>query len=146
MTRHRVPAATCAALLIALFACVHAPAQAAPPAPSPEVSLSGICPWSEGTSKEASTQLRGQNVLAPYFLYDARGFTGAVLEPYQVTASGDGLDGLKSRHFLPGVYTRPGPAPADSIECTFAGTTPDGAVDLRIVGTVRLVPPPQPRR
>lgn len=138
MIRLRVPAAVCAAALSVL---VVPPAVAKPPPPPPpsasaaaasQLRLTGICPWSEGASKEVSAVLRGP-LLAPYSILDAKGKTVAVLKPYQVTASGEGL---KSRHLLPGVYTRRGPAPRAPITCDFGGATADGPVSLTVVGTV----------
>lgn len=137
MTRHRALAALLLACVLALFPATRA---AATPSPGPiqTVQLSGICPFSEGQSKEVSTVLIGKHLLAPYFLFDAKGaWTGAILMPYDVLASGEGL---KSRHLLPGEYLRPGPAPKQPITCDFAGTTPDGNVSLHVVGGVIQVP------
>jgi len=111
-------------------------------APSPHriqaVHLTGVCPFAEGESKDVSTVLLGNRLTTPYFLFDARGrWTRAVLMPYKVLADGPGL---KARHLLPGVYTRPGPAPDQPVTCDFAGSTPDGVVDLEVEGTLIQMP------
>ena len=144
MTRHRALAALVLALMLAFLQPTTASA-----APQPDriqvVHLTGVCPFAEGESKDVSTVLLGSQVLAPYFLFDARGgtWTGAILMPYKVFASGEGL---KARHLLPGEYTRRGPAPAQPLTCNFAGTTPDGAVNLEVVGTVIRAPRFSPPR
>ena len=137
MTRHRALAALVMALMLALL--LPTSAAAAPrPARIQTVHLTGVCPWAEGESKDVSTVLLGSRLLTPYFLFDASGtWTRAVLMPYKVVASGEGL---KARHLLPGEYTRPGRAPKQPVTCDFAGSTPDGAVNLQVVGTVIQVP------
>ena len=137
MTRHRALAAFVLALMLALLQPTSAVA-----APRPDriqaVHLISVCPFAEGESKDVSTVLLGSRLLTPYFLFDADGtWTRAVLMPHEVVVSGQGW---KARHLLPGVYTRPGPAPKQPVTCDFAGTTPDGGVNLRVVGTVIQVP------
>jgi len=138
MTRHRALAALVMASLLALLQPTSATA-----APRPDriqaVHLTSECPWAEGESKDVSSVLLGSRLLTPYFLFDASGrWTRAVLMPYQVTASGPGL---KARHILPDVpYTRSGPAPNQPLTCDFAGSTPDGEVNLHVVGTLIQMP------
>jgi hypothetical protein len=137
MTRHRALAALVLTLMLALLQPTSAVA-----APRPDriqaVHLTSECPWAEGEDKDVSTVLLGSRLLTPYFLFDADGtWTRAVLMPHEVVVSGPGW---KARHLLPGVYTRPGPAPKQPVTCDFAGTTPDGGVNLRVVGTVIQVP------
>jgi len=137
MTRHRALAALVLALMLAFLQPTSAVA-----APRPEriqtVDLTGVCPFAEGESKDVSTVLLGSRLMTPYFLFDARGrWTRAVLLPYKVIASGEGL---KARHLLPGEYTRPGRAPAKPVTCDFAGSTADGGVNLQVVGTVIQMP------
>jgi len=81
--------------------------------------------------------LLGSRLLTPYLLFDAGGALRAVLIPKKVVASGEGL---KARHLLPGEYTRGGPAPRTPVTCDFVGTTPDGVVNLQVVGTVVQIP------
>ena len=137
MTRHRA----LAALVLTLMLAVLQPTSAAA-APSPDriqaVHLTGVCPWAEGESKDVSTVLLGNRLTTPYFLFDASGtWTRAVLMPHKVIASGEGL---KSRHLLPGEYTRPDRAPTQPVTCDFAGSTPDGDVNLQVVGTPIQMP------
>jgi hypothetical protein len=137
MTRRRALAALVLALMLALLQPTSAAA-----APTREriqaVHLTGVCPWAEGQSKDVSTVLLGSRLMTPYFLFDASGaWTRAVLMPYKVFASGEGL---KARHLLPGEYTRPGRAPNRPVTCDFAGRTPDGDVNLQVVGTMIHVP------
>jgi len=141
MTRHRALAALVLALMLALLQPTSAVA-APPPVRIQAVQLASVgplfCPWAEGESKDVRTVLLGSQLLTPYFLFDADGtWTRAVLMPHEVVVSGQGW---KARHLLPGVYTRPGPAPKQPVTCDFAGTTPDGGVNLRVVGTVIQVP------
>ncbi len=137
MTRHRALAALALALMLALLQSTSAAATR--PAQRIQVAhLTGVCPFAEGESKDVSTVLVGDKVLLPYFLFDTGGtWTRAILMPYKVIASGDGL---KARHLLPGVYTRRGPAPKQPVTCDFAGTNPDGDINLQVVGTVINVP------
>jgi len=137
MTRHRA----LAALVLTLMLAVLQPTSAAA-APSPDriqaVHLTGVCPWSEGESKDISTVLLGNRLMTPYFLFDAMGtWTRAVLMPKTVIASGEGW---KARHLLPGEYTRPGRAPDQPVTCEFAGSTPAGDVNLQVVGTLIQMP------
>ena len=137
MTRHRALAALVLALMLAFLQPTSAAA-----APSPKriqaMHLTGVCPWAENQSKDVSTVLLGSRLMLPYFLFDTRGtWTRAVLMPYKVIASGEGL---KARHLLPGEYTRPGRAPKQPVTCDFAGITPDGDVNLQVVGTVIRMP------
>ena len=137
MTRHRALAALVLGLMLAFLQPTSAAA-----APRPEriqaVHLTGVCPFAEGESKDVSTVLLGNQLLTPYFLFDARGtWTRAVLMPDTVTASGEGL---KARHLVPDVYIRPGPAPKELVTCEFVGTTPDGDVNLLVEGTVIKLP------
>jgi hypothetical protein len=137
MNRHRALAALVLASMLAILQPTSV-AAAPPPDRVQAVHLTGICPWAEGESKDVSTVLLGNRLMTPYFLFDARGtWTRAVLMPNTVTASGEGL---KARHLLPGVYTRPGPAPAQPVTCEFVGTTPDGDVNLQVEGTVKQMP------
>jgi hypothetical protein len=137
MNRHRALAALVLALMLAFLQPTSAVA-----APRPEriqtVHLTGVCPFAEGESKDVTSVLLADRLLTPYFLFDARGrWTRAVLMPYKVLADGPGL---KARHLLPGVYTRPGPAPKPTVTCDFAGSTPDGAVSLQVEGTLIQIP------
>jgi hypothetical protein len=139
MTRHRA----LAALLLALMLAFLQPTSAAA-APSPDriqaVHLTSECPWAEGESKDVSTVLLGSQPLTPYFLFDLSGgtWTRAILMPYEVFAFGPGL---KARHIVPGeLYTRPGPAPEQTLTCEFAGDTSDGFVSLTVTGAVIQVP------
>jgi len=138
MTRHRALAALVLALMLAFL-----PPTSAAAAPSPDrvqaVPITGVCPYAEGESKDVTTVLLGNRLLAPYFLFDLSGrWTRAVLMPHTVIASGEGL---KARHLLPDVpYTRPGPAPDQTLTCDFVGSTPDGPVNLQVEGTVIQVP------
>ena len=88
------------------------------------VHLISVCPWAEGESKDVSTVLLGSRLLRPTSCTTPGAWTGAVLMPHQVTAFGQGR---KGRHLLPGVYTRPGPAPTQPMTCDFAGTPPTAA-------------------
>lgn len=143
MTLNRALAALVLAMMLALLQ-PNPVAAAPPPERIQTVHLTGVCPWSEGGSKDVSTVLLGSQLLAPYFLFDPKGaWTGAVLMPYEVLASGEGL---KSRHLLPGEYTRPGPAPGQPVTCEFAGTAPVGDVNLQVVGTVLPMPRASPPR
>lgn len=140
--RNRVLATVCLTLVLAFLQPARATAK--PGEPVQELQMTGVCPWLEGESKVVTTVLRGDRLLAPYFLMNDKGaWTGAVLLPYEVTASGEGL---KSRHLLPGTYTRSGPAPADAVSCSFTGTAVDGEVVLDVVGSVILTRILRPRR
>ena len=133
MTLNRALAALVLAMMLALLQ-PNPVAAAPPPERIQTVHLTGVCPWSEGGSKDVSTVLLGNRLTTPYFLFDARGtWTRVVLMPHKVLASGAGW---KARHLLPGVYTRPAPAPAEPVTCEFAGTTPDGEVNLQVEGTL----------
>ena len=137
MTRHRALAALVLALMLALLQPTSVAA-----APRPDriqaVHLTGVCPWAEGESKDVRSVLLGSRLMTPYFLFDVRGtWTRAVLKPHTVLASGEGL---KTRHLLPGEYIRPGPAPIQPVTCEFAGSTPDGDVDLQVTGTLIQMP------
>jgi hypothetical protein len=137
MTRQRVLAALVLACTLALL---HPTSAAAAPAPAriQAVHLTGVCPFAEGESKDVTTVLLGNRLLTPYFLFDAKGrWTRAVLMPYKVLADGPGL---KARHLLPGEYTRPGLAPDQPLTCDFTGSTSDGAVNLRVAGTLIQMP------
>lgn len=120
------------------------PAAAAPvDDPAQGLALTSVCPVAEGASKDVSAVHPAGGLFGPYFLYalDAKGTltTFAVLFPYQVTFSGEGL---KSRHVTPDLtYTRPGRAPANRIECTFNGKNADGAVQAVVSGTVLVLKP-----
>ena len=143
MTRHRALAALVVAVMIALAQPTSA--AAAPSATRVQTTqLTGVCPFAEGESKDVKTVLLADKVLLPYFLFDLKDtWTGAVLMPYKVVASGEGL---KSRHLLPGEYTRRGPAPKNKVTCDFVGTTPDGDINLEVEGTVIQLPRSSPPR
>ena len=136
MTRYRALAALVVALMLALLQPTSAVATPLP-GQIQAVHLTGVCPFAEGEGKDVSTVLLGNQLTTPYILI-ARG-TGAraILMPYRVTASGEGL---KARHLLPGEYTRPGLAPDQPLTCDFTGSTSDGAVNLRVAGTLIQMP------
>src|SRR4051794_27940861 len=119
------------------------PAAAAPvDDPVHGIVLTGICPTSLDASKDvfAVHPLRG--TWTPYVVLDAKMTPIALLFPYQVTFSGEGL---KSRHFVPGeTYTRSGRTPKNLVECTFDGTTAEKlAIHVDVTGTVRVVKLPR---
>jgi hypothetical protein len=133
MTRHRALAALVLALMLAFLQPTSAGA-APPPERIRAVHLTGVCPFAEGESKDVTSVLLGNRLLTPYFLFDTRGrWTRTILMPKTVLASGEGL---KARHLLPGLYTRSGPAPDQPVTCDFVGSTPDGNVNLQVVGTL----------
>jgi hypothetical protein len=135
--RRRRLAASFAAVGVAVATCLVSPLPATAARDAGVTKLSGLCPWAEGASKEVTTELRSGSLLAPYKLFDDKGWTGATLVPYEVLATGEGL---KSRHLTPGTFTRKGAAPTDPVTCTFGGTTVDGDIGLQVVGTVRVQP------
>jgi len=143
MTRHRALAAFVLALMLAFLQ--PTPVSAAPsPGRVQAVPLTGVCPWAEGESKDVTSVLLGNRMFTPYFIFDTSGrWTRAVLMPYKVIASGEGL---KARHLLPGEYTRPGRPPKQPVTCEFAGSTDDGDVSLEVEGTlIRMPSPSRPR-
>ena len=111
-------------------------AAAVPANPAPHGTLTGYC--ERATDKiDVTATAAGRGLWAPY-RFDRGGYT---LIPYQLTYFFDEAS-LKTRHLLPGVpYTKPGPRPASSVTCTFAGVVVEDGVKsdftVFVVGTLR---------
>jgi hypothetical protein len=115
----------------------HSGAATITPSPLLDLPLTGTCP---SLPQKAVLGLQWLNWMwAPLTLDYASGdVLPVLLVPRTMTLEGEGW---RARHDLvPGVlYTAPGPQPADQTTCTFAASTPDGAIEVTITGVLVTV-------